>query len=186
MLDAYHRQYGLKCAYLIPANLYGPGDHFGLELGHVIPAMIRKFVECKSGGTVKLWGTGKPTRDFLYVEDCADAIIRAAERIDDPSPINLGTGVETSMTQLAIEVEYLVSGRKPDYWVDNPPMERNDYRLWVGDSSKPDGQMRRVLDTSKAKEMLGWEATTDLASGLEKTVAWYKANRAQLAGAVNG
>lgn len=163
LLDAYHRQYGLKCAYLIPANLYGPGDHFEGDGGHVIPMMIRKFVEDSEGGDEpRLWGTGWATRDFLYVEDCADAIIRAAEVIDDPSPINIGTGEEWYIREVANIVSMAVSGNAVGcHW----------------DHSKPDGQKERCLDVTRAKQLLGWSATTDLYEGIEKTVAWYKANR---------
>ena len=159
LLDAYHRQYGLKCAYLIPANLYGPGDHFDLETSHVIPAMIRKFCEAEPRrAMVTLWGTGAPTRDFLYVEDCAEAIIRAAQRIDMPQPINLGTGVETSISFLAAQIGQFVGYDGPVEF----------------DTSKPDGQQRRCLDTLRAKELLDWQANTPLSEGLRRTVEWAK------------
>lgn len=160
MARAYHQQYGLKVACLLPANLYGPGDNFNLETSHVIPAMIRKFLETE-GKPVPLWGTGRPTRDFIYVEDCVDAIIRAAEVIENPEPINIGTGVETSIAELAAELELSIGNGYGVEW----------------DASKPDGQPRRCLDTSRAKELLDWEAKTSLADGLRKTVEWYKANR---------
>ncbi len=164
LLDAYHRQYGLKCAYLIPANLYGPGDNFDLETSHVIPAMIRKFVEAsETGGMLTLWGDGTPTRDFLYVEDAADAVIRAAECVDTPEPINVGTGIETSMDKLAYKVDFTVD------------LEASlEGKRWQWDNTKPNGQQRRVLDTTRAKERMGWEAKTGLMDGLRATVDWYR------------
>ncbi len=161
LLDAHHRQHGLKCAYLLPANLYGPNDHFDLEAGHVIPAMIRKFIETE-GQPVELWGSGTPTRDFLYVDDCAEAIVRAAQYIETPEPINLGTGVETSMIQLADTLEALLGNGFGYFW----------------NRSKPDGQKRRVLDTTEAKRRLEWEATTTLGRGLLKTINYYKSTQA--------
>lgn len=166
LLDAYHRQYGLRAAFLLPANLYGPGDNFDLDTSHVIPAMIRKFSE--SGlGTVKLWGTGNATRDFLYVSDAADAILRAAAAVDSPDPINIGSGRETSIRELASQIARVVAPGANVEW----------------DESRPDGQPVRVLDTTRAEQLLGWRSQTALAEGLVKTVNWY---RAQLGCAVAG
>lgn len=157
-----YRQKGLNAIYLLPANMYGPNDHFDLENSHVIPAMIRKFIEAKkTGGKVNLWGSGEATRDFLYVEDCVDAIILAMEGYDSGEPVNIGTGRETSIREVACMIAE-IAGVSPE-------------RL-VFDSSKPDGQPRRVLDVSRAKEF-GFTAKTTLESGLRKTVAWYYANQ---------
>ncbi len=191
MARAYHQQYGLKCACLLPANLYGPGDNFDLKTSHVIPAMIRKFVEARTGdevfdwleryqieGTskrwsrVKLWGSGKPTREFLYVEDAADAILRAAQLVDGPEPINIGCGIETPIEHLAIRIESEVLTTIPGAPV---------IHQW--DKSKPNGQPRRCLDTSRAKELLGWEAKTSLEDGLRKTIDWYLEHRKELVAA---
>lgn len=163
-LDAFRREFGLAGAYLLPANLYGPGDHFDLESSHVIPAMIRRCEDARRDGAdhVTMWGTGRPTREFLYVEDAAEAFVRAAAGLDDPSPVNLGTGREISMAELAAAVARATGYRGRIEW----------------DTSRPDGQRRRCLDTSRAVEVLGWRATTSLEEGLERTVAWYRAERA--------
>ena len=159
-LLAYHKEFGLAGAYLLPANLYGPDDHFDLETSHVIPAMIRKCEEAREAGRaeVLLWGTGKPTREFLYVDDCADAIAAAAARIDDPEPMNVGTGSEISMAALAARIAKATGFSGSFRW----------------DPTRPDGQPRRALSTSRAKERLGWTAKTPLDDGLGKTVAWYR------------
>lgn len=185
MADAYHRQHGLKVACLLPANLYGPGDHFEESRSHVTPALVKRFVEAKEASdgplfnehkeitrppgtnSVKLWGTGKATRDFLYVEDAADAIVRAAERIDTPEPLNIGTGKECSIQGLAEVVAGVVGYSGGIEW----------------DHSKPSGQPRRCLDTSRAKQLLDWEASTGLVEGLRRTVEWYLANRKEPANA---
>lgn len=152
---AYFDQYGMKVVTLIPTNLYGPRDHFEPDRSHVIPALIRKVIEAK--GTLTLWGSGSPTRDFLYVEDAANAIVSALETYDDPSPVNLGSGKEVSVIDLAEMIA--------------------DILKWKGrisfDKSYPDGQPRRCLDTSRARKYLGWEATTPLKEGLRKTINWY-------------
>ena len=137
LAGAYHRQYGLHAACLLPANLYGPGDSFDDAKSHVIPAIIRKFVEAQESGapSVTLWGTGAASRDFLYVKDCADAIIAAAERLDTPDPINIGTGREVRIAQLAETIADVVGYRGELVW----------------DTSKPDGQPRRCLDVSRAR-----------------------------------
>jgi len=160
MLDAYHRQYGLKSAYLIPANLYGPGDNFDRHTSHVIAAMIRKFTEAvdEGHGRVTCWGTGSASREFLYVDDAAEAIVRAAERIEEPTPINIGTGREITIADLAALLAPLCGFHGRIEW----------------DPSRPDGQPRRGLDASRAMELLGWRAKTGLEEGLERTIHWWR------------
>lgn len=162
-MAAYRREFGLAGAFLLPANLYGPGDKFDLETSHVIPAMIRKCEEARIEGaaSVELWGTGNPSREFLYVGDCAEALVLAAQRVDDPEPMNLGTGRETTMRELAGLVAESCGYEGAFTW----------------NATRPDGQPRRTLDTSRAKEVLGWEASTRLEEGLATTVAWYRAHR---------
>ncbi len=160
-LNAYKDEFGLAGAYLLPANLYGPFDDFDLETSHVIPAMLRKCEEARLAGRpdVRLWGTGKPTREFLYVEDCARGVALAAAKIDDPAPMNLGTGREISMADLARLIAKTTGFTGTLTW----------------DPSRPDGQPRRALDTSQARARLGWSATTSLEDGLARTVTWYRA-----------
>lgn len=160
MLCAYRRQYGLNGIYLLPVNLYGPGDNFDLQTSHVIPALIRKFVEAgRKGQTqVVVWGTGKVSREFFYVEDCARALVLATERYDDPEPINLGAGVEITISDLVEKIRSMVGFEGEVVW----------------DTSKPDGQPRRCLDTSKAAEFFGFRARTPLDEGLRKTIDWYR------------
>ena len=156
-------RYGLCYTAVIPANLYGPRDHTEPDRSHVIPAIIRAIAEAKSNGTdVTLWGSGAPTRDFLYVPDCAAAIVRAVE-IDDPRPINLGTGVETSIHLLALTIADLMGYHGEIKW----------------DASKPNGQLRRCVDSSRARKVLGWQATTSLQDGLRKTIEWQRRSRMQ-------
>ena len=155
--QAYREQYGLRTAYLLPANLYGPGDNFDLETSHVIPALIRKMVDSKR--EVVLWGDGSPTREFLYVDDCVDGLVLAAERYDGPEPVNLGTGVETTIRELAETIADLTGFEGEIVW----------------DTSMPNGQPRRSLDASRAAALLGFRARTPLREGLERTVAWYRA-----------
>lgn len=154
--QAYRDQYGTDAIFLLPANLYGPRDNFDLETSHVIPALIRKMVEAER--EVVLWGDGSPTREFLYVEDCAEGFLLAAERYDDPAPVNLGTGVETSIRELAETIADLTGFDGELVW----------------DTSMPNGQPRRSLDASRARERFGFTAGTSLRDGLEKTVAWYR------------
>lgn len=156
------QQYGLNVIYLIPTNLYGPRDDFDPKTSHVIPAIIKRLSEAKKLGDdyVHIWGTGEATRDFLYVEDAAKAIVIATELYDKPDPVNLGTGVETSIKKLVREVQ-LASG-----------MGGRELKI-IWETSKPDGQPRRVLDISKAKREFGWIAETELWLGLKKTVDWY-------------
>jgi len=154
--QAYREQYGLDTIFLLPTNLYGPRDNFDLETSHVIPALIRKMIE--SPDEIVLWGDGTPTREYLYVEDCAEGLALAAERYDGPEPVNLGTGVETSIRETAEIVADVVGFEGRITW----------------DTSMPNGQPRRSLDASRAKELFGFEARTPLRDGLEKTVAWYR------------
>ncbi|MBA2462846.1 MAG: GDP-L-fucose synthase [Actinobacteria bacterium] len=156
--QAYREQYGLDAIFLLPANLYGPGDNFDLETSHVIPALIRKMVE--SDGEVVLWGDGSPTREFLYVDDCAEGLALAAERYDGADPVNLGTGVEISIRELAQTVAEVTGFRGEIVW----------------DTSMPNGQLRRSLDASKAERLFGFRARTDFREGLERTVAWYRSH----------
>jgi GDP-L-fucose synthase len=158
--QAYRQQYGLDAIYLLPVNLYGPGDNFDLETSHVIPALIRKMIEAKARGEheVVLWGDGSPTREFLYVGDCAEAILLAAERYSGPDPVNLGTGGEISIRELAALIAELTGFEGELVW----------------DSSKPNGQPRRCLDTSRAERLFGFRAKTLFREGLERTVAWYQ------------
>jgi GDP-L-fucose synthase len=153
--QAYREQYGLETAFLLPANLYGPRDNFDLETSHAIPAMIRKMLE--SEGEVILWGDGSPTRDHLFVDDCVQGLLLAAERWSGPEPVNLGTGVEISFRDLAEQIAELTGFEGEIVW----------------DTTRPNGQPRRVLDASRARELFGFEARTSLREGLERTVAWY-------------
>ncbi len=161
--QGYREQYGLDSVYLLPVNLYGPGDNFDLETSHVIPALIRKMVEAQEQGApeIVLWGDGSPTREFLYVEDCAEAIWLAAQRYDGAEPVNLGTGEELSIRGLAELVGELTGFEGEIVW----------------DRSKPNGQPRRRLDVSRAEELFGFRAHTTLRDGLERTIAWYRSRR---------
>ena len=153
--QAYREQYGLETAFLLPANLYGPRDNFDLETSHAIPAMIRKMLE--SDGEVVLWGDGSPTRDHLFVNDCVEGLLLAAERWSGPEPVNLGTGVEISFRDVAEIIAELTGFAGEIVW----------------DTSRPNGQPRRVLDVSRARKLFGFEARTPLREGLQRTVAWY-------------
>jgi GDP-L-fucose synthase len=163
MLDAYRREYGLASAAVLPVNLYGPGDNFDPESSHVIPALIRKCEEARlaKAPTITAWGTGSASREFLYVDDAARGIVAAAERLDEPDPVNLGTGREITIRDLT-----LLIARLCDY-----PGEV------VWDPSKPDGQPRRCLDTSKADRLLGWKAVVPFEEGLRNTIDWYRTHR---------
>ncbi|GIW79328.1 MAG: GDP-L-fucose synthase [Gemmatales bacterium] len=162
-LQTYHQEFGLKGVYLLPVNLYGPGDNFDLTTSHVIPALIRKCVEAKENGSrqVTIWGTGKPTREFLYVADAARAIRLATEKLNTPEPLNIGSGKEISIADLARRIAEKVGF---------------DGEL-VFDPTRPDGQPRRCLDVSKARRLLDFEAKTSLDEGLEKTIQWYFRHR---------
>jgi GDP-L-fucose synthase len=162
-LQGYRAEYGFPGIFLLPVNLYGPRDNFDLERGHVIPAMIRKMSEARDrgAGEVVLWGDGTPTREFLYVEDCARGIVQAAERYDAPDPVNLGSGQEITMRDLAALIAREVGFTGAIRW----------------DPTQPNGQPRRCLDTSRARERFGWAATVALAEGVGRTVGWWAANR---------
>ena len=158
LVEAYHEQYDFNGVNLIPVNMYGPYDHFNLTSSHVIPALILKFYEAiKSGEDVTLWGTGEASREFLYAPDCAEAIKLAVQNDVGPEPINIGTGKEIKIIDLAETIADLMSFNGTIFF----------------DSSKPDGQPRRCLDTTRAKERLGFEATTDLKTGLNTTIEWF-------------
>lgn len=161
--QAYRAQYGFNAIYLLPVNLYGPRDNFDLESSHVIPAMIRKCVEAKQTGAVEivLWGDGSPTREFLYVEDAAEGILFAAECYDADQPVNLGTGEEISIRDLAQLITEKVGFTGRIAW----------------DTTKPNGQPRRCLDVSRAKEVFGFHARHTFREGIRQTVAWYLAQR---------
>ena len=161
--DAYRRQYGFNSCVPVLANLYGPHDNFDLEDSHVIAALIRKFVEAQENGSdrVTLWGSGEPSREFLYVDDAARALILAAERLDSSQPINVGTGTETRIRDLAEMISELTSFSGQIVW----------------DTSMPDGQPTRYLDVSRARELIGFTAEVPLAEGLARTVESFRANR---------
>jgi len=160
---AYRKQYNFNSIFLMPVNLYGPRDDFDLETSHVIPAIIRKCVEARERGddSITAWGTGEPTREFLYVKDAADGILTATERYDSSDPVNLGSGHEISIEDL-IELIVDLTGFDGDI-------------KW--DTSKPDGQPRRRLDTTRARERFNWTADIGLEEGLRKTIKWYEQHR---------
>ena len=163
MLDGYKREYGLNSAVVVPVNLYGPYDNFDLHTSHVIPALIRKCEDARARSNdpaTKLvcWGTGSASREFLYVSDAAEGIVRATEVIDDPDPINLGTNREISIRDLVTLIARLCDYKGPIEW----------------DTSKPDGQPRRCLDVSRAKQRLGWEAKVGFEEGLRNTIQWWR------------
>jgi GDP-L-fucose synthase len=162
-LQAYREQYGFNGIYLTPVNLYGPRDNFDLESSHVIPALIRKCIEAKQTGAAEIvaWGTGNATREFLYVEDAAEAIVRASEKYSKPDLVNLGSGEEISVRDLLEMIRAMVGATGVVRW----------------DHSKPDGQPRRSLDTSRAAREFGWRAKTSLRDGLKETIEWFSASR---------
>lgn len=159
-LQAYRQQYGFNGIYLLPVNLYGPGDNFDPKTSHVIPALIKKCFDAIGEGRdeISIWGTGKATREFLYVEDAAEGIVRAAERYNGPEPVNLGAGFEISIKDLVDKVVLLTGFKGKIIW----------------DASKPDGQPRRMLDTKRAETYFGFRAGTNFDKGLKKTIQWYK------------
>jgi GDP-L-fucose synthase len=165
--QSYRQQYGLNSIFLLPANLYGPRDNFDLETSHVIPDLIRKMLESRE--RVVLWGDGSPTREFLYVDDCVEGLTLAAERYDGADPVNLGTGNEISIRDLAELIAELTGFEGEIEW----------------DSSMPNGQPRRSLDASRARELFGFEARVPLRDGLERTIAWYRQHAAAVAGAAS-
>jgi len=158
--QAYREQYGFNAVHLLPVNLYGPGDNFDPDSSHVIPALIRKMIEAQRAGAaeVVLWGDGSPTREFLYVDDAAEGIVLAAERYDGSDPVNLGSGTEIAIRNLATEVATAVGFQGRVVW----------------DATKPNGQPRRSLDTSRAAERFGFRARTPFGDGLRATVDWYR------------
>lgn len=157
--QAYRQEYGFNSIYLLPVNLYGPGDNFDPDSSHVIPALVKKFVEAVRTGSksVDVWGTGKASREFIYVDDAARGIALAAERYDKPEPVNIGSGIEISINRLVEIIAKLTGFEGTVNW----------------DTSKPDGQPRRCLDVSRAREEFGFEAEMDFEEGLRRTVDWY-------------
>jgi GDP-L-fucose synthase len=164
--QAYRQQYGFNSIFLLPVNLYGPGDNFDPASSHVIPALIKKCVEARDAGVpfIEVWGDGSPTREFLYASDAARGIALAAERYDGDAPVNLGSAFEISIRDL-VETIARVTGFKGEI-------------RW--DASKPNGQPRRKLDTTRAQELFGFEAQTSFEEGLRETVAWYEAEGRKL------
>lgn len=162
MCQSYRAQYGLNAIYLLPVNLYGPRDNFDLESSHVIPALIRKCVEAKrrNASQIEAWGTGSASREFLYVDDAAEGIVLATEKYDSPDPVNIGAGREITIKDLTELVAKLSGFAGKIVW----------------DPTKPDGQPRRCLDTTRAKERFGFAAKTTLEDGLKKTIEWYEKN----------
>ncbi len=158
--QAYRQQYGYNSIFLLPVNLYGPGDSFDLESSHVIPALIRKCLEAEQRGdeTIVAWGDGSPTREFLYVEDAAEGIVLAAERYDDSEPVNLGSGREISIRELLTTIAHHTGFSGQIVW----------------DTTKPNGQPRRALNTDRAAERFGFRASTDFDEGLRRTIEWYR------------
>jgi len=165
MGQAYRAEYGLNAIHILPTNLYGPGDNFDHASSHVIPAMIRKMIEAQEAGIdhVTLFGDGSPTREFLYVKDAAQGIALAAEHYDDPDPVNLGSGYEISIKDLAHAIARAVGFEGEIRW----------------DTSKPNGQPRRQVDTTRARERFGFVAQTGFEQGIGEVVAWYRAHRAE-------
>jgi GDP-L-fucose synthase len=163
--QAYRQEYGLNAIYLVPVNLYGPGDNFDPETSHVIPALIRKCLEAVEGGQqeIVVWGTGQASREFLYVEDAAEAIVLAAEQYDDLEPVNVGSGLELSIKELVELIAELTGFQGHLVW----------------DPTKPDGQPRRSLDTTRAEQAFGFRARTTGREGLQRTIAWYRQHRTQ-------
>jgi GDP-L-fucose synthase len=159
--QAYRQQYGFNAIHLLPVNLYGPGDNFDPSSSHVIPALIRKCIEARERGdaSIEVWGTGSASREFLYVDDCAEGIVLAAERYDDPEPVNLGVGAEITIKELVGLIARLARFEGELRW----------------DTTKPDGQPRRALDTSRARERFGFVAGTSFQDGLKRTIEWYEA-----------
>ena len=167
MCQAYRQQYGMNAIFLMPVNLYGPRDNFDLESSHVIPALIRKAVEARDRGVNELvcWGDGSPTREFLYVEDAAEGLITAAENYNGEEPVNLGSGFEVSIKDLTEKITRLAGFHGSLVW----------------DTARPNGQPRRMLDTTRAAGLFGFRAKVNLEEGLEKTIAWYEQNPVNVA-----
>jgi GDP-L-fucose synthase len=161
--QAYRQQYGFNVIHLIPVNLYGPGDNFDPRSSHVIPALIKKCVDAREAGqsAIEVWGTGSASREFLYVDDAAAGIVLAAERYDGPEPVNLGVGSEITIRDLIDLIVRLTGFRGEVQW----------------DPTKPDGQPRRALDTSRARELFGFSSAMGFEEGLRRTIAWYEGQR---------
>lgn len=164
--QAYRQQYDFNSIHLLPVNLYGPGDNFDPESSHVIPALIRKCLTAVERGESEIicWGDGTPTREFLYVEDCAEAIVLATERYDGAEPVNVGAGFEISIKDLVELIAKLTGFGGRIVW----------------DTTKPNGQPRRRLDTNRARDMFGFQSKTDFRKGLSRTIAWYREHKGQL------
>jgi GDP-L-fucose synthase len=160
MLQAYRKQYGFNGIYLLPVNLYGPRDNFAPQTSHVVPALIRKALEAKAWGdsSITVWGTGKAYREFLYVEDAAEAIVLATEKYNSPNPVNIGTGNEISVNELVELIKKAIGYEGGTIW----------------DTSRPDGSARRCLDVTRAEKEFGFKASTSLEEGIQKTVEWYE------------
>jgi GDP-L-fucose synthase len=160
MLDGYKREFGLNCAVVVPVNLYGPHDNFDPHASHVIPALIRKCIQARDAGddSITCWGTGSASREFLYVEDAADGIVTATEKLDTPDPVNLGTNMEVTIKDLVELIAKLCDFKGRIQW----------------DANQPDGQPRRCLDTSKAYDLMGWQAKVGFEDGLRKTIEWFQ------------
>jgi GDP-L-fucose synthase len=163
MLQGYRQQYGLNGIYLLPVNLYGPGDNFNPASSHVIPALIKKCVDAVNEGkdSIECWGTGGASREFIYAEDAAEGILLAAERYNGAEPVNIGAGFEITIKDLVEKIARLTGFQGRILW----------------DPTKPDGQPRRCLDTSRARDWFGFTAKTDFQTGLQQTIDWYRANR---------
>jgi len=161
--QAYRQEYGFNSIFLLPVNLYGPNDNFNPTSSHVIPALIKKCVDAVDAGDdyIESWGTGSASREFIYADDAAEGIVLAAEKYDGPEPMNIGAGFEITIKELVEKIVYLTGFKGEIRW----------------DSSKPDGQPRRMLDVSRAKEFVGFEAKTNFDTGLKATIDWYRANR---------
>lgn len=161
--QAYRQQYGFNCIYLLPVNMYGPGDNFAPEISHVIPAIIKKCIDAKEKGldAITVWGTGKASREFIYVEDAAEGILLAAEKYNKAEPVNIGAGFEITIKELVTMIARLTGFKGKIIW----------------DTSKPDGQPRRHLDVSKAKKEFGFVAKMKLEEGLRRTIDWYVSKR---------
>ena len=161
--QAYRQQFGFRSIFLLPVNLYGPRDHFDPRTSHVVPALIKKCVDARDSDAheIVVWGDGSPTREFLYVEDAAEAIVLATEKYDGPDPVNVGSGFEISIRDLVLLIAELTGFRGAVRW----------------DVRQPNGQPRRRLDTTRAEQAFGFRATTDFRKGLERTIAWYESAR---------
>jgi GDP-L-fucose synthase len=169
--QAYREQYGFNSIFLVPVNLYGPGDNFDPASSHVIPALIKKCVDARESGasSIEVWGSGAASREFIFVEDAAEGIVLAAERYDGAEPVNIGAGFEITIRELVSLIVELTRYRGEVVW----------------DRSKPDGQPRRMLDTSRARERFGFEARTGFREGLQRTIAWYEQSGARLSAVTN-